>query len=226
MNKKYVLIILVASILVYFFFSYIYNNLVIKNNMEIGFILKEDLNRGQDINENNLIKVDIKKGTLNNLAKIDDVSDKVLNCDLKRGQVLLKDYCINKDEYIFSNTENEIICLKIESSEDFVSYQVKKDSIVNVYYTGKFDMANKIINEMNLSNIKSNENSGYISVKLLENIKVIDVFDNYGNSIKMYEDRNNLEINTIMIEVKKEMINKINNLKNYGKFSLSIVARR
>ena len=32
-----------------------------------------------------------------------------------------------------------------------------------------------------------------------------------------------LDVYSIMIEVEKEMITRINNLKNYGKFSLSII---
>ena len=137
---------------------------------------------------------------------------------------LLKDYCINAEEYISSTNLKEIICLNIENSDDFVSYQVAKDSIVNVYYTGKTEFATSIAEEINVPNIKSNDNTGYISFKLLENVKIIDVFDKYGNKVnKKKENMDKLDVYSIMIEVEKEMITRINNLKNYGKFSLSII---
>ena len=59
---------------------------------------------------------------------------------------------------------------------------------------------------------------------MLENVKIIDVFDKYGNKVnKKKENIDKLDVYSIMIEVEKEMITRINNLKNYGKFSLSII---
>ena len=137
MNKKYVLIILIIAMFIYFIITYIYFNFITKDNIENVIVIKEDLYRGQKIEEKNYIQVSIRSGNINNVASVDDISNKVLNCDLKRGQILLKDYCINAEEYISSINLKEIICLNIENSDDFVSYQVAKDSIVNVYYTGK-----------------------------------------------------------------------------------------
>lgn len=221
MNKRYVLLIFIMSIIIYLFLTYIYNKLIVNSNMESCYILKEDLKKGQEIKEEFLLKVNIEKGIIKNVVNIDTINNKILNCDLKKGQVLLNDYCIGNDNYTPS-IENEIICLKIECPEDFVSYQIGKDSIVNIYYTGNADMANNIITDMNLSNVKNDKETGYISIKMLENIRIIDVFDRYGNSIEEVKE-NKSEINSIMIEVKSELVNKINNLKNYGKFSLSIV---
>lgn len=224
MNKKYVLIILIIAIFIYFIITYIYINFITKNNLENVIVIKEDLCRGQKIEEKNYIQVSIRSGNINNVASIDDISNKVLNCDLKRGQILLKDYCINIEEYISSTNLKEIICLNIENSDDFVSYQVAKDSTVNVYYTGKTELATSIAEEINVSNVKSNDNTGYISFKLLENVKIIDVFDKYGNKVdKKKENMDKIDVYSIMIEVEKEMITRINNLKNYGKFSLSII---
>lgn len=224
MNKKYVLIILIIAIFIYFIITYIYFNFITKDNIENVIVIKEDLCRGQKIEEKNYIQVSIRSGNINNVASVDDISNKVLNCDLKRGQILLKDYCINAEEYISSTNLKEIICLNIENSDDFVSYQVAKDSTVNVYYTGKTELATSIAEEINVSNVKSNDNTGYISFKLLENVKIIDVFDKYGNKVdKKKENMDKIDVYSIMIEVEKEMITRINNLKNYGKFSLSII---
>lgn len=224
MNKKYVLIILIIAIFIYFIITYIYFNFITKDNIENVIVIKEDLYRGQKIEEKSYIQVSIRSGNINNVASVDDISNKVLNCDLKRGQILLKDYCINAEEYISSTNLKEIICLNIENSDDFVSYQVAKDSTVNVYYTGKTELATSIAEEINVSNVKSNDNTGYISFKLLENVKIIDVFDKYGNKVdKKKENMDKIDVYSIMIEVEKEMITRINNLKNYGKFSLSII---
>ena len=46
MNKKYVLIILIIAMFIYFIITYIYFNFITKDNIENVIVIKEDLYRG------------------------------------------------------------------------------------------------------------------------------------------------------------------------------------
>ena len=59
MNKKYVLIILIIAMFIYFIITYIYFNFITKDNIENVIVIKEDLYRGQKIEEKNYIQVSI-----------------------------------------------------------------------------------------------------------------------------------------------------------------------
>lgn len=192
--------------------------------MEEILVLEEDLVRGQKINESSYIKTQVRSGSIDNKMNESDLDNKVLNTDLKAGQILIKDHLIDEQDYMIVSKGKEVICIKIESTDDFVSYQVGIDSIVNIYYTGKSAMATDILDDTNLETIKSNENTGYITVKLLEEIKILNIFDKYGNKVDRKKNKeSNVEIDAAMIEVERGLVEKINNLKNYGKFSLSII---
>ena len=57
MNKKYVLIILIIAMFIYFIITYIYFNFITKDNIENVIVIKEDLYRGQKIEEKNYLKI-------------------------------------------------------------------------------------------------------------------------------------------------------------------------
>ena len=60
--------------------------------------------------------------------------------------------------------------------------------------------------------------TGYVTIRLLENAKIINCYDKYGEIVTT-----NGSTQTILLEVSKEESIKINNLKNCGKFSVSII---
>lgn len=57
MNKKYVLIILIIAMFIYFIITYIYFNFITKDNIENVIVIKEDLYRGQKIEEKIIYKL-------------------------------------------------------------------------------------------------------------------------------------------------------------------------
>ena len=113
--------------------------------------------------------------------------------------------------------------IKIKNSEDCNSYNICKNSIVNIYYTGKFDLANELLKDLNTKNVISGGNPGYITTELIKNVKIINVYDKYGHEINISNLQNNNEIivDTIMISTNSQMAMKIYNLSRYGEFSLS-----
>lgn len=233
MNYKKRLIILVSSIIVYLVIIFVYNNINSNDFKEI-FVLSRDIKRGESLQENDFERLYVNRNNsfLNDTLLItDEFKNYVLSKDLSKGAILLKENVTEKSSYVDTNKNFEIISIKISNSEDIASYQIEKNSVVNLYYTGKLSLAKGILEDIKLPYVINDVESvnkidnEYITIKLIENIKVLDLFDKYGNVIesnKLIKNETN-KIDTIMFEVDKDLVIKINNLKNYGKFSISVV---
>lgn len=231
MRRRLIILILSASI--FFMLTYIYNLVSLDKDYIEAFLVKERFSRGDVLNINNLSKVYLKKDNNNveeNFVLSNNLEKYVASKDIEKGKLLLKDDLILESSYNNVEEDYEIISIKISNPEDIVSYQIEKDSIVNLYYTGKSEFASNILNDMKNSYVSTNKKSnsfdnGFVTVKLADNVKVINLFDKYGNMIK---DKNTIKnelnkVDTIMFKLKKELVMKISNLKNYGDFSVSII---
>lgn len=212
---------------------YIYNFVSLDKYYIEAFLVKEKFSRGDTLSINNLTKVYLKKdnnSVVENFVLEDDLEKYVASKDIDKGTLLVKDDLILENLYNNVEEDCEVISIKISNPEDVVSYQIEKDSIVNLYYTGKSEFASNILSDMKNSYVSTNKkvnslDTGFVTVKLADNIKVINLFDKYGNVIK---DKNTIKnelnkVDTIMFKLKKELVMKISNLKNYGDFSVSIV---
>lgn len=233
MNYKKKIIILVCSVWVYLGLIFLYSRLNTHDYKE-AYVLKKDLLRGEWLKQGDFEKVYIKSNDMffnSDIFLLNENEQYVLNKDLSKGGILLKDHLISNSEYTKASQETEIISIKISNPEDIVSYQIEKNSVVNLYYTGNLELAKDILEELNLPFISTKQenisrvDSKYITMKLVENLKVINIFDKYGNVIESGKHLKNEtnKIDTIMFEVNKNLVMKINNLKNYGQFSISII---
>lgn len=229
--KKYKrnLLILILSVCIYFVLTYLYNSLFTKDNMQEICILKKDYTRGSKIDKSDIITAKLKQLEIDSLVKYISASDLdnfVISKDMEKGDILTNNSVIKNDEYIKSSDEKEIVSIKVVNSQDVASYQIGKNSVINIYYTGKTSQASTILNTMNIPSISSdNISDGYTTVKILENIKILNIFDKYGNKMNIKNEKKNETsiIDTIMIEVSKKDVASINNLSKYGTFSISII---
>lgn len=232
MSSKKRLIVVIFSVLIYFLLTFLYNNVLLKQRYLEAYMLKENISRGQTLSLDNLEKVYLKNSGNNNLESLvlkDNFGKYVSKNDITKGSIVLKEDFLFYDEYNKANEGKEIISIKISNPEDFASYQVEKNSIVNIYYTGKSEFANNILNNVKSSYISTNNkenklNSGYITVKLASDVKVINLFDKYGNIVqnKIVKKGESNKIDTVMLELDKDLVMSINNLKNYGEFSITV----
>ena len=224
--KKYILI-LIISIIIFFVLTYVYNNILNKDEYVEVFVLNETVIEGEKIDEGKISKIKI----LTDINKFDFIrSDKelknmVANNTIYKGSIILKSNLIDEVEY--KNNKNlEYVSIKVSSSDNSASYQVLPGSLINIYYSGKTDQINDLISSFNktFSYISSGMQESYMTVNLLENMYVIDTFNKSGISLN---DKENLSgdvlIDTIMIKVDKDTALLINNLKKYGEFSFSII---
>ena len=175
--KKHIYII-ILSIIVYFILMAINNKIIIKSDYDLGYIVIQDIKRGEIIDKNKISVIKISKGGKNNsISFCNSPIDKVSNCDLNSGQILLEDMVVDKNYYVMPSQDMELVSIKLASTEDESSYQIKKDSIVNIYYTSKTSQIVGLLNNRDFESISTNGIDGYSTIKLLENIKIVDVYN-------------------------------------------------
>ena len=227
MKYKRKLIILLIAILIYILLTIIYNKVVLKSDDKKVYILTQNIQKGSEISINNVKELILKDENINDeyITDLSILTEKVANVDLYKGQLLIDELIIEKDKYINVAKNQEIIPIKIKTPEDGVAYKVGKDDLVNIYYTGKTDYASSILEGFEDINVISGGSPGYISVKLFEKIKIIGVYDKYGNELTTSNLDKSTEVNvdTILVSTDSTMAIKIYNLQRYGDFSLSIV---
>lgn len=228
--KKYI-IILIISVVIFLSLMFIYNNFIIKTEYLECFVIKSDSAMGQVIDQSNIekCKIDKKIDGIEYITDINLYSDYVFKHDVKSGTILKDIDLIKADKYEVDKSY-EYISIKVTNAEDSVSYQVGKNKIVNLYYTAKTSQIEDI---MQLFSYKEGEIKDYVilgtqepftTVKLLENIEIVDLFNKNGISVENKELLGtDTLIDTVMIKVKSDMAIRINNLKNYGSFSFSVV---
>lgn len=228
--RKYILV-LIVSIIIYLLLIFFYNKYMVKDNFKKCYTLKEDVLQGQTVDISNLKECKID-AVLDGTEYIEDINlyvGCVFSHDVRANDILKKKDLVNSEEYQYTQ-KYEYISIKVESSEDSVSYQSTKGKNVNIYYSSKTSQLDGIINLIAESGNEISEyitlgiQEPYTTIKLLKDVYIIDAFNKSGISL----DRKELLgtdtlIDTIMIRVTSDLAIKINNLKNYGKFSFSIV---
>lgn len=198
--------------------SFCYQKYILKDDFEYVYILNKNVCRGDLVLEEDLIKVKFS-GEYEFKFVSEYSKDKYYTDDYFKGCILQEEMLIVDDEYIKSDSNNEIISIKLDFAEDAASYQIGKGSIINVFYSAKFSDVSDIVSSIDKLTINSNnQGNGHVTLRLLENIKIINCYDKYGKVVTT-----NGATETILVEVSKEESMKINNLKNYGKFSISII---
>lgn len=215
--KKNIYIVFIA-IAIYFVLSLCYKKFILKDEFEYIYILNKNVYRGDLVLEEDLIKVKIS-GDYEYKYVSEYSSDKYYTDDYFKGCILLDEMLMLDEEYIKSNANSEIISIKLNLAEYAASYQIGKGSIVNIFYSARFSDVSDIVSTADKLTVNSNsQGNGHVTVRLLEKVKIINCYDKYGKIVTT-----NAAIETILLEVSKDESIKINNLKNCGKFSVSII---
>lgn len=194
-NKKFQLCILLFSIVIFFILCFLYNKFML--NSKCVFVLKKDVSKGEKLSYDIVQKVIVKNF---NQEELINPYDSVAKYNLKNGQILNNDI-ISKDDI---NHLKENIIIPLSSN----SYNLKKGQIINMYITTNTkNIVDKNIKYASLIN----KNSQEVTIKIIENKEIFDVYKNNEN--KIY----------VIVEVEKDIALFIENIKDISKFSLSII---
>lgn len=218
-STRKIIFVIVLTLILYGLISVVENKIIeSKSKINEMYVVTENLGKGERITEKSYKKIKIlNKNNLNN--KLDLNTPKFAAYDLKKGQILYDETVISKEELLKATINKEIISIPLKFSQDFVSYKVSKDSVINLYFSTK----TKALEGINHNKqVMSNDNeNGYVTLSFLQKVKVIDVVDREGFNKK--EKKNEKFIpDTILIEVSNADAKLIKNLKNIGEFSLTM----
>ena len=217
-SSKKIILVIVLSLILYFLMS-VLENKILESKAKINemYVVTKNIGKGEKITEKSYKKMKIlTKDKIKNA--IDLSTPKYSAYDLKKGQILYEEMVISKEKLLKATNNKEIISIPLKFSYDSVSYKVSKDSIVNIYFSTKAKFLEGIEHNKEIFS-NSNEN-GFITLKFLENVKVIDVIDREGFTKKENEK---FMPDTILIEASDNDAKLIKNLKNIGDFSLTMV---
>ncbi|MDD2376865.1 MAG: hypothetical protein PHD15_05510 [Clostridia bacterium] len=218
MKFKRNIYILIIAIVIYFTLIVFYKKVILKDEFNYVYALSTNVSRGDKVLESGLVKIKISSNILDKYMTV-YTGQGYYRDDYLEGSIVLEDMILSNDEYINAGINTEIISIKLDSAEAAASYQIEKGSVINIFYSAKSSEIESVFNSINKESVISNNlESGYVTMKILENTKIISCYDKYGNITKTGN-----VVETILVEVSKDESIKINNLKNYGKFSISII---
>lgn len=155
----------------------------------------------------------------------DELENLYLKEKLYSGQILISNQFDTKENLSIYLAEDgkEKISIKIKSPENAVSYNIKENSMINVYATLRDEYANDALANLEKYHV-GRDDEGYTVVTILKNIKVIGIFDSDGKEI---EDKfSDMSPDTILIAVTPEEAKKINLIRDIATFNVTEIGVR
>lgn len=207
-STKKLVISFVLSLAIVLIIQFIWNGFF-NNNEQSIYVLNKDIYKGEKIAEEDLkiIKV-TKNNSIENNYNV-DIVDKVAKENLSEGKILKRDDLESTKDFQDTEEKYEYVSIEVKGISDGVAYQLNKGQTINVYFTAR--------------DISNNENAQSIvqdtkTIKVLENKKIIGLYDTSGNEIQKGD-----VYNAIVLRVSAEEAMTLSNIKGEGNFNISLV---
>lgn len=213
-------LIIIASICALIVFSVltIVQNKIINYEKQVKvFLSNREISKEVKIDEKDFEEYYISESLAKKLSAITKIHPNMYTkTNMYKGQFLISSLVGSKEELkIVEGGENkEKISIEISDLAGMLSYQIKRGDKVNLYFTGKYEVIEKMIDKF--SNVLI---GNLTTVKLLDNEEILGVYDKNGVSS---ESEVFLEPNTIVFGVTKEKAEIINNFRSQGEFYLTM----
>ncbi len=224
--KRKISILTIAVILTVILFgvsTYMQRKLINYEPETKCYVAKNDIERYEKIEEDMLKQVNIPMNLVMNMKiiqNIEDIEGMYAESKIYAGQILVKNQLGTKEDLsIFEGEKDkEKIAIKIKSAENGVSYRIKERSLVNVYATLRTEYTNNVFADKTRQYIGDNDD-GYCTIKILNNVRVIGVFDN--NGLQINDRTEELIPDTIMISVSHDEARDINLIRDIASFNVT-----
>ena len=222
-NKILILIGTITLATILFVASTIAQRKLIKYEPKIKCLfLVDDISANELAKEEKFVLKDIDISLVANTKIVQDFS-KIENLyardNICKGQLVIEKQFDTKENLKIYEIEEgkEKVSLKINSSENGVSYSIRENSKINIYVTLRNDMAENFLKEKERLVI-GQKDDGYTIIKLIDNVSILETYDIDGNRIKESDTK---VIDTIMIAVTESEAKEINLLKDIGVFNVT-----
>ncbi len=227
--RKYFIVILIAFGL-FFMVKSLYNYFNYNKKIEYVYVFNEDFEKGIKINENMVTKLALVNNNVKDqyITEFSSIKNCTLNENVKKGNLLKNSDFLDDSEFILVENNEVLMSINLKNSENLASYQIKKGSIINLIYTGKSEYAYDVVSKLEKSSIVSSKSgaTSYITLNVVENVDIKGIYNKNGVDIsKSYNNLTQDEklIDTVLIKIDKDTAMIIENLKQYGDFSVVIV---
>lgn len=223
--KKINLLIIssISAMILFIILTFIQGKIINNENQQVAYVANVDILKDTEIDENKIKEVNIPSFLINNTTAVDnyeDIKGKYAKYPINKGQIIFKQDVATKEELKIINSAEglEKISVKIKSSENGVSYQVKPQDRIHLYFTGKYSVIKEAFMKYGIEFSNSENNNSLHTSKIIQDIEVLGIYDELGRS---YNSANFSKLDTIVIAVEPKIAELINNLRSQGIFDIT-----
>lgn len=213
----------ISTIVLFLVLTFLEGKIISKEPVKTVFIANSFIKSDEMLLDENIKEIEVPEALVNDTEIIIDknkLKDKYAVRDIYKGEILFEQNIANKEELKIVEAENgvERISINIKNPENAVSYQLKAKDRIHLYFTGRTSMIRDSFLKygLNLTNV-TNDNSVQ-TVKLLENVEVLGIYDEFGRS---YDNNEFNKPDTVVLGVSDKNAEMINNLRGQGVFDIT-----
>ena len=207
----------IFAFIVFGILTLIQNKLINYEEQIKVFVANTEIKKETKLDKDNFDECYLPQGLakeLNVLSKIP--TNMYTKTDMYKGQFLIASLIGTKEELkIIEGGENkEKISIELGNGASMLSYQIKRGDKVNLYFTGKYEVIEKMVDKF------PNVLIGNLStVQILNDEEILGIYDKNGVSS---ENEEFLEPSTVIFGVTRENAEIINNFRTQGEFYLTM----
>ena len=187
------------------------------------FVATKDIKTEEKIEAEDIKEIKVPESlVINTTAVLErlEVKDKYAVNDIFKGEIIFKGNLDSKDKLkiVDASAGLERIAVNIEKPENAVSYQIKPKDRIHLYFTGRTGVIYDSFNRYGLKLNEVTDDNSMQTVKLIENVEVLGVYDEFGLNCEENEAKT---LDTILLGVSPKEAEIINNLRNQGVFDIT-----
>lgn len=213
----------ILSVALFFVLTLIQWKLVNNTKFQTAFIAVQDIKSEEKITNTNIkaVKVpeDLITGT-NAILDEKELADKYAVTDIFKGEIIFSGNLESKDKLKIVEVDSglERISINIDKPENAVSYQLKSKDRIHLYFTGRTGVIRDSFERYDLKLETVENDNAMQTVKLIENVEILGIYDEFGLSCEENEAKTP---DTIVLGVTAKEAEIVNNLRDQGVFDIT-----
>lgn len=213
----------ILSIVLFFILTLIQWKLVNNTNFQIVFIAAQDIKKEEKITNANIKEVRVPEDLIVGTKAVLDrkeLEDRYAVTEIFKGEIIFSGNLESKDKLKIVEVDSglERIAINIENPENAVAYQIKSKDRIHLYFTGRTGVIRESFNHYGLKLESVEDDNAMQTVKLIENVEVLGIYDKFGLNCEENESKTP---DTIVLGVSSKEAEIINNLRSQGIFDIT-----
>ena len=209
--------------MLFFILTLIQWKLVNNTNFQIVFIAAQDIKKEEKITNANIKEVRVPEDLIVGTKAVLDrkeLEDRYAVTEIFKGEIIFSGNLESKDKLKIVEVDSglERIAINIENPENAVAYQIKSKDRIHLYFTGRTGVIRESFNHYGLKLESVEDDNAMQTVKLIENVEVLGIYDKFGLNCEENESKTP---DTIVLGVSSKEAEIINNLRSQGIFDIT-----